>query len=111
MKNINCLKINKKENLVLVSVNPKIYPLDVIYSASYVFLDKCYILLDGKPEKEVLVELRPKNQKQDLEKLSREFCNELLNYATYKARAGKTKKIRETILKKVLLTNDLKIDD
>ena len=47
---------------VKVSVDTKIYPLDVIYSSAYVFLDKAYILLDGNPEEVVVVELRPKEE-------------------------------------------------
>ena len=29
-----------KDGYVAISINPKIYSLDVIYSAAYVFLDK-----------------------------------------------------------------------
>ena len=99
------LEVYKKENKVLLSVNPKIYPLDVIYSASYAFLEKNYILLDGNPRTKVIVELKPK-KKYDLEKLGREFNNELLKYADYKKRSEQTKKIREMIIQRALFTND-----
>ncbi|MBW2977580.1 His-Xaa-Ser system protein HxsD [Candidatus Woesearchaeota archaeon] len=99
------LEINKKENKVFVSVNPKNYPLDVIYSASYVFLDKSYVFLDGNPKTKVVVELKPK-KKYDLEKLAREFNNELLKYVDYKKRSEQTKQVREMIIQRALLTND-----
>ncbi len=94
-----------KDDLVILSINPKVYPLDVIYSAAYVFLDRAYILLDGDPEKEILVELKPKNE-EDLEKLGRDFNNELVSYADYKKRSENTKKIREILLQRALITND-----
>ncbi len=92
---------------VLLSINPKIYPLEAIYSAAYVFLDKAYILLDGDPESEVIVELKPKKstENSDLESLGREFNNELLSYADYLKRAERTGKIREIIMQRALLTN------
>jgi len=97
------LKVN--ENSVVIKINPKLYPLETVYSAAYVFLDKAYVLLDGDPKKEILVELKPK-QKQDLKTLGGEFFNELINYADYQKRAEHTKKTRETILQRALITND-----
>ena len=94
-----------KDDCVVLYVNPKVYPLEAVYSAAYVFLDRVYVLLDGDPKKEVFVELKPKN-KEDLEKLGREFNNELINYADYKKRAENTKKIREMLLQRALITND-----
>ncbi len=93
---------------VLLSVNPKIYPLEAVYSAAYVFLDKVYLLLDGDPESEVIVELKPKNKpknKEELETLGREFNNELINYSDYQKRSEKTARIRELIMQRALLTN------
>ena len=104
------LEINKKENKVLISVNPKIYPLDVIYSASYVFIDKNYVFLDGNVKKRIIVELKPK-QKYDLEKLGREFNNELLKYADFKKRSKQTKQVREMIIQRALFTNDPSLVD
>lgn len=110
MKELNQLqniKINEKEGYALFSINPKIYPLDLIYSASYILMDKAYIFLDGDPEEEIIVELRRKDENnQELKKLVYDFNNELLNYAVYKQQSEKNKPIREAILQKILLTND-----
>ena len=102
------LEIREKEGYVWVSVNPKIYHLDVVYSASYMFLETCYVMIDGDPQEEVIVELRPKNKTDptDLRKLGREFNNELVNYANYAVQCIRNVRIRETILKRVLLTHD-----
>jgi len=94
-----------KDSVELV-INPKVYSLDVVYSAAYVFLDKAYVLLDGDPKKKIIVKLKPKKET-DLEKLGLEFMNELVNYADYSKRAEKTKSLREFILKRALLTNDI----
>ncbi len=99
----NNMKI--KDNLVVLNINPKLYPLETIYSAAYIFLDRAYILLDGDPKTEIFIKLKPK-EKQDLEKLGGEFFNELINYADYQKRAEQTKKIRETLLQRALITND-----
>jgi len=98
-------KIRIENNSIILNINPKIYPLEIVYSAAYVFLDKSYILLDGDPEKEISIRLKPK-EGQDLEKLGNEFLNELINYADYKKRAEDTKTIRETLLQRALITND-----
>jgi len=102
------LEIHEKEGYVWVSVNPKIYSLDVIYSASYMFLETCYVMIDGDPMEEVIVELRPKNKTGliDLRVIGREFNNELVNYANYAAQCIRNAGIRETILKMVLLTQE-----
>lgn len=99
------LKINEDENCVLISISPKLYSLDVIYSAAYVFLEKTYLLLDGEPEKEIIIKLTAKTKvdKNQLEKLGQEFLNELINYGFYKQQSEKNNLIRQIILQKALL--------
>ena len=100
------IEFNKEENYVLFSINPKIYPLEVIRAAAYILLDKAYILLDGNPEEKILVEIRPKSTISDPKALAMEFNNELLNYAVYQAQSEKNKGIRELLLQRVLFTNN-----
>lgn len=102
---VSNMEISKKEGHVTVTVNPRIYPLDVVYSAAYTFLDKAYVLIDGDPQKELKVELKPKGDC-SLENLGREFNNELLNYAFFKKRADENKEVRTAIIQRALLTND-----
>ncbi len=104
MKNI---KID--EDQTILSINPKIYQLEVIYSAAYIFLDKAYILLEGDPKTEVIVRIKPKNKEHDKEQMGLEFFNELINYADYRQRSEDTKNIREALLQRALLTNDSNI--
>lgn len=101
---IDNIEIDKEGNYLLVSVNPKIYGLDIVYYATYVLMDRAYAILGGDPEREILVELRPKDNS-DLEALGREFNNELLNYAVYMKQSAKNQRLREAILQRVLMTN------
>lgn len=103
MQNSSNIKIN--DGQAVIAVNPKLYPLEAVYSAAYVFMDRAYIVLDGDPEKEILVKMHLKAEG-SLETLGNEFNNELLNYADYLTRAKETKKIREMILRRAIITND-----
>ena len=100
------LLIDRQKRTVRINVNPKLYPLEVIYSAAYVFLDKAYIFLEGDPDSKVIVELKSKLNA-DIEEIGREFMNELLNYAAYKKQAEKSKDIRGMIVQRALITNDI----
>jgi His-Xaa-Ser system protein HxsD len=104
-KGINNLEIDKKGGYLIASVNPKIYPLEVIYSAAYVFLDRAYLLIDGDPEGEIFVQVKPKNKNEDLEKLGNEFNNELLNYSVYVVQAVRNQPLRKAIIERALMTN------
>ena len=105
------MKTNMKvgDDSVILNINAKLYALETVYSAAYVFLERAYVLLDGDAEKEIQVILKPKlklKENEDLEKLGGEFFNELINYSDYKARAKETKNIREMLLQRAMITND-----
>jgi len=108
MENLTALgniKYDEKEGCAIFSVNPKIYPLDIVYSAAYAMLDKAYIFLDGDPEEEILIELRPKSNA-NIRGIVMDFNEQLLNYSVYKGLSEKNKTLRESILQRVLLTNN-----
>lgn len=94
------IKINEKENKIVVSINPKLYPLEAIHGAAYVFLDRAYIYLDGDPKSEVFISIKGKKKitKTNLIKMGGEFLNELLNYSLRHSISKSNKKIREYIL-------------
>lgn len=103
LKNI---EIDENGEYAVFSVNPAIYPLDLVYSASYIMIEKAFIILDGDPKEKIMVEIRKKKQDKDIKTLVREFNEELLNYAVYKVQSEKNKNIREMILQRALLTNN-----
>lgn len=96
--------IEIKKNSVIVSINPSIYPLDVVYSASFVMMDKAYVNIDGDPMNKIIVEMVPKKDA-DLEDLGNALNEELINYSVYKAQTEKNAAIRQTIIQRALLTN------
>ena len=91
--------MDKKKNVVVVKVNPKIFPLDIIYSAAYSILERAYVILDGDPEKEVYVILKPKILEKGLEELGYLFYNELLNAAFYTIQLVRNKELREALIR------------
>lgn len=95
---IDNFEIDKKEKLVLVSINPKIYPLPVVFSASYLMMDKAFMVIDGNPEMEIVVSLRPRKGEK-LELIARQFNDQLLNYAVNSYESKKTEKLREELIK------------
>ncbi len=89
-----------------ITLNLKVYPLEAIYQACYVFLDRAYIFLDSLSSKKVLVSLKGKeklSQKQ-LESLKGEFLNELLNSSLRLEVAKRNRKIREAIIGQALMS-------
>lgn len=106
-KGVDNIQIFDEEGYCLVLVNPKIFTIDVVYSASYSFLERAYIVLDGDPAEGITIRLRPKSGMEDdsLEKLGRDFNDELLKYATYKDYSLKNSNIRWLIVEKALQTN------
>ena len=46
---------NDEISLIL---NINVYPLDVIYSTSYLFLDRAYIILDKESDEKIKVQIK-----------------------------------------------------
>lgn len=104
IENIGNLEIDKDEGVVRVSVNPKIYPMEIIYGAAHAFTNQNYVLLDGDEEIEIVVELKP-FETADLETVGRKFCNRLLSYQVYKQKSKENQAVRNLILYRALFTN------
>ncbi len=98
------VSIDTKEGSVELKINAKVYPVGIIYQAADVFIDRAYVSLDGDPEKEILVTLKPKEQDTGLEALAGDFKNELVNYAAYFVRAQVNRDIREAMLKRAFFS-------
>lgn len=100
-------KISPKDQDAVFWLKTKNYPLEAIFSAAYVFIDRAYIYLDGDPEKEIMVRLRSKEKadKKKLEVLEGEFLNELLNFLLRVEIARNNQKIREYIVASALVSS------
>ena len=77
---ISNFEINKKNNAVVIFINPKIFPVSIVNKSAIFFKEKSWIVIDSNDD-EILVELKPK-QDVDLEILAREFNNKLLEEST-----------------------------
>lgn len=88
------------EDYVLVHANTKFYPRDTVFYASYVFLDRAHVILDGDPEAVIVVELRPKDSR-NLEDLGREFNNEMLSHLVYKQQYDMNKNACDAVFQEV----------
>jgi len=70
-----------KSNTIRFSLNLQSYPLEAVYGASYVFIDKAYLFLDSQSSRKIEISLKGKKKltKKQLDNLKGEFLNELLN--------------------------------
>ena len=98
--------IEIKNNTIKFLVNLQDYPLEAIYGAVYVFLDKSYIFIDTQSVKKIEVSLRGKKKltKKQLDNLKGEFLNELLNYTVRINLSKHNKRIREYIISQALFS-------
>jgi His-Xaa-Ser system protein HxsD len=102
----DCTK-NTGTTPVKVEVNPAIYPLDVIYSAAYKFLEDFYVIIEGNPKKSVFVTLTPKPGGVVRDDPAGMFNNELINYSFYKRQSERNSDIRKSLMQRALLTAEL----
>lgn len=93
------------KNKAALSINSAVYPLEAIYGACYVFLDRAYIFLD-KAGDNILVAIKGKSElsQKKLEDLVGEFHNELLNYSLRYQISNNNKTIREFIIGRALMS-------
>jgi len=98
-------KIDPQENSVKLVLSPDVYSLETVYTATYSFLDKVYIVLDGDPEKEIIVNLKGKQEfnEDQLEVVAGEFLNELINSGLRLSIAKKNRKTKEYIMSAALI--------
>jgi His-Xaa-Ser system protein HxsD len=101
-----------------ILVNQKVYPLEVIYSTAYIYLDRCYVLLDKADKERVSVRLkaRPDCTAEEFAAVTGEFENELLNQAFRRKVSRRTESLRDAIVHRALFSAmpeslDLGLDD
>lgn len=82
---------------VALTLDESIYPMDAIYGAAYLFVDRCYVFLTRSGDRMVEVRLKPKGERNPalLEALAGELANELLNQVLRVRIGDSTRKIRE----------------
>ena len=103
------------ERRVSFTVDETIYPLDAIYGASYLFVDRCYVFLSRPADKQVEVRLKSREPASEdaLDALAGEFANELLNQVLRQRVSESTAKIREYYMARAFFSTPVQasIDD
>lgn len=96
--------INAKNNKVTFNLPLKVYSLDAILGASYLFIDKAYVFFDCDGKDKVVASFKGKKKlsKKDMDSLVGEFHNELLNQTLRVKLSKKNQKIREYIVQQAL---------
>ena len=72
------------DGIVTLRVDPTLYPLEAIYAAAYVFIDRCFVFLDKPADGLTRVTLGAKKgaiTAESARELVGEFANELLSCA------------------------------
>ena len=95
-------EVNKKEGFVMVKVNKQIFPIDLIYNAAYMILDRAYVILDSSPGYIVYVLLRPRTFKGELEELGRIFYDELVSTAFQTVQFVRNQGMREVLMRSLV---------
>ena len=91
------------DNGIRFELSTKMYPLEAVYQASYLFIDNHYVYLDRPEAGTITVELRDKNGSTDnLEALEGEFRNELLNQIVRRQINRQSGKLRELIVSRAI---------
>jgi His-Xaa-Ser system protein HxsD len=98
------LAVDLSASSVTMRVDPVVYPLGALYGAAYIFIDRCYVLLD-KPDASYRVTLSWKKgepKEEDLRALVGEFANELLSCAWRAKIAEESHSLIETVTAQAL---------
>lgn len=97
------MPVKKPENIVL-KLNTRIYPQEVIIETCYRFLDRAYLYLDMERDKVISVYFKTKDirKNKELHRIKDEFLNDLI-YANVRHIVHRNNnKITEYIVKKAL---------
>jgi len=98
-----------KDNIAIIKINKEIYPKEVLIQASYIQLEKYYILIDKDKDYFIVsLKFKEENENNDLEKAVFEFFDELIEAQSYLNQIQRTSKIREVILEQALLGQTVK---
>ena len=86
-------------------IDETIYPLDAIYGASYLFVDRCFLFFNRVEDQKIEIHMKSKGSGASLEDLLGEFCNELLNQVIRFRLGESTAKIREYYMARAFLSH------
>ena len=76
--------IDEEENYVAIKVNTRLYRVHSIMNAADEFLEEANFIIDGEPEKEIIVKFIPKKKlsREQLAEIANRFCTTLVAFST-----------------------------
>ena len=76
--------IDEEENFVAIKVSTKLYRVHAIMNAADEFLEESNFIVDGDPDKEIIVKFVPKRRfnRQQLADLAHKFCTLLVTFSS-----------------------------
>lgn len=92
-------------------IDKRIYNIPTIMKAAYMYIDENYLFFDVLSENEIQVTITPKSTNCYLEKIAKEFCNELLAQSVRYNIFNDTKNVREIILGRALYSTCIENND
>jgi len=92
------IKADQEKGVVTVVVNPEVFPIDLVYNAAYMLMDRSYIMLDGSPSEKIYVIMKPRTYKGKLLELGRMFYDELVASAFHAVQLVRNKEMREALM-------------
>jgi len=101
------MQYDVQERTIRCIIDETLYPLEAIYGASYLFIDRCFVFLERPEDKKVQVSLRSKQEasEDELEALLGEFANELLNQVLRWRVSEATAQIREYTMARAFVSH------
>jgi His-Xaa-Ser system protein HxsD len=87
---------------IAVEFDETLYPLDAVYGAAYVFIDRAYVHLDRVADKRLSVTFKAKRDDLDVEALAGDFQNELLGQAWRRRIVDDSRTLVESITARAL---------
>ena len=99
------LQYSTEADQVSFAVPESLIPLDAVYGAAYLFVDRCWVFLTRPADAEVGVHLKPKpDGESDLDALAGEFANDLLNQSLRVRIGESTASLREYYMARAFFT-------
>lgn len=99
---LDFIKPDEKGGVVVVKVNANVFPIDLVYEASYSLMDRAYVVLDGSPSDTIYAILRPRTFKGKLSDLGRIFYDEVISSAFYAVQMVRNRELRNVMLESLV---------
>jgi His-Xaa-Ser system protein HxsD len=97
------ITVHRSDAELVLELDETLYPKDAIYGSAYVFIDRCYVLLDRPRAGRISVRLKPKpGVTRALDDLAGEFENELLGQAWRRLILEENRELIESVTTRAL---------